>query len=370
MTTYLRSASLTHFADVAARHGLDPLALVREVGLPPRCLDDPDLTVPSAAVARLLELAAQRGREPAFGLLMAESRRLSNLGPLGLLIRDEPTLRSALEAMVRHIHVHNEALVVRVEAVAHVVAVRAELLSDPWPVPPKALTKQPAPALRTALGAVPDTGSPDLPLSLRQATELAVGVMFRVFSLFLGAGWRPRLVCFTHRAPADPAVHRRLFGRAIEFGHEFNGIVCHAEDLDAPNPGADPVMSRYTRRLLEDEAAAQRSMTARVRQVIALLLPRGHCQVERVAQHLGIDRRTVARRLQAEGTSFSALVDSLRAELLQRYLAGQAHPLSQIAALLGFSTPSSFSRWHRQQFGQTASGRRVAGAVRARGPVR
>lgn len=326
MPTYARSAALTNFAVVAAELGLDGPALVREVGLPARCLDEPDLKVPAAAAARLLELAAARGREPAFGLRLAESRRLSNLGPLGLLIRDEPTLRSALEALVRHMHVHNEALVLRAEQVSNLVVIRAEMLTE--------------------------SGRP-----VRQAIELAVGVMFRVLSVFLGAGWEPRLLCFTHAAPQSLAVHRRVFGRKIEFGHEFNGIVCNAADLDAPNPGADPVMARYTRRLLEDNEAAQASMAGRVRQIVALLLARGHCQVERVAQHLGMDRRTVARHLSSEGTTFSALVDQLRAELLERYLEGGSHPLAQIAALLGFSSPSSFSRWHRQQFGRAASER-------------
>jgi hypothetical protein len=69
--------------------------------LPARCLDDPDLRVPVACVVRLLELAASRAREPAFGLRLAPSRRLSSLGTLGLLLRDEPTLRGVLEAIVR-----------------------------------------------------------------------------------------------------------------------------------------------------------------------------------------------------------------------------------------------------------------------------
>jgi AraC-like DNA-binding protein len=326
VTTYTRSAALTNFASVAAELGLDALGLVREVGMPPRCLDEPDLKVPTAAGARLLELAAARGREPAFGLRMAESRRLSNLGPLGLLIRDEPTLRSALEALVRHIHLLNEALVVRTEQVGNLVVIRAEMLNE---------------------GARP----------VRQSIELVIGVMFRVLSVFLGAGWEPRLVCFSHAAPPSLAVHRRVFGRKGEFGHEFNGIVCNAGDLDAPNPGADPVMARYTRRLLEDDATAQASMTGRVRQIVALLLPRGHCRVERVAQYLGMDRRTVARHLSLEGTTFSTLVDQLRSELLERYLDDHSHSLAQIAALLGFSSPSSFSRWHRQQFGRAAATR-------------
>ena len=337
MTALIRSAVLTSFADLAAACGLDARALLVDAGLPQRCLDEPDLKVPARAVAHLLELAAQRGHEPAFGLRLAESRRLSNLGPLGLLVRDEPTLRDALEALMRHIHAHNEAMSIGVEQQSNLVIV----------------SLQPT----TEGGA-----------SLRQSTELGVGVTFRVLQIFMGAGWEPRLVCFTHPKPGSLGVHRRLFGRAVEFGHQFNGIVCNAADLDVPNPGADAVMVRYSKRLLEQTLDASSRMSDRVHQLAVVLLPRGLCRVEVVAQHLGIDRRTVARRLAEEQTSFSALVNDLRRDLFARYLKDGARSLTDVSALLGFSAPSAFSRWHRQQFGTAARQLKSqqAGMARAR----
>ena len=170
---------------------------------------------------------------------------------------------------MHHIHVHNEALTIGVEQHSNLVVVRLEL---------------------TVEGQT----------SLRQSIELAVGVTFRVLQIFMGASWQPRLVCFTHPKPASLTVHRRLFGRAVEFGHQFNGIVCNAADLDVPNPGADAVMVRYAQRLLEQTLDTSSRMSDRVRQLVVLLLPRGLCRVEVVAQHLGIDRRTVARRLAEE----------------------------------------------------------------------
>src|SRR6186997_2875331 len=74
MTALIRSAVLTSFTEVASSCGLNAHALLADTGLPQRCLDEPDLKVPARAVARLLELAAQRGHEPAFGLRLAESR--------------------------------------------------------------------------------------------------------------------------------------------------------------------------------------------------------------------------------------------------------------------------------------------------------
>ncbi|HSV82755.1 MAG TPA: AraC family transcriptional regulator ligand-binding domain-containing protein [Ramlibacter sp.] len=323
MTPLIRCASLTNLGDVAAQCHLDVRALLHEAGLPARCLDEPDLRVPVANVVHLLELAAARAHEPTFGLRMAESRRLSNLGALGLLLREEPTLRDALEATVRYVHVQNEALAFEVEQVGKLVMIRIGLLA--------------------AQGRCQ-----------RQAIELCIGVTFRLLSIFMGADWHPRLVCFSHGAPAKLDVHRRVFGEAVEFGHEFSGIVCNAAELDARNPGADPVMALYAQRLLEREPQHARRWSLRVQQLALTLLPRGHCRVEVVAQHLGVDRRTVCRRLTEEGTSFSQIVEDLRSELLAHYRADDTRPLGEVAALLGFSTPTNFSRWHRARFGYAA----------------
>ena len=323
MTILLRAATLTNFESVASACGLDARGLLAEVGLPARCLADPDLMVPAAAVGAVLELAATRSGELAFGLRMAAARRLSNLGPLGLLLRDQPTLRHALEALAARMHLHNEAMSISVMQDGPFVAIREEMVIEGLP-------------------------------SVRQSVELAMGTTFRVLGIFLGEGWRPRMVTFRHPAPPSTAWHRHVFGDVVVFGQAFNDIVCRAADLEAPNPGADPVMARYSQRLLERDPGAHPSMTERVRRLIVLLLPRGHCRVEAVAQHLGVDRRTVANHLAAEGTTFSTLVDSMREDLLARYLEDGSRALSEVALLLGFSELSAFSRWHRKRFGVAA----------------
>ena len=326
MTNLVRSACLTNFADVAARCSLGALALLGEVGLPARALEDPDLKVPALAVGRLLELAAARAGEEAFGLRMSESRRLSNLGYLGMLARDEPTLRSALEALMDNIRLHTDALALRLEPAGHLVSLHEELV----------------------------TGNGE---SLRQLMELIVASTFGVLRILLGERWRPSLVSFSHRAPRNVLMHRRVFGKAVEFEHAFNGIVFRASDLDAVNPGADPGMARYARALLEPVLDAQAPLSDRVRQLVVLLLPRGQCRVEVVAQELGVDRRTVARGLASEGTTFSQLIDDMRRELLRRHLKDRSQSLTDVSSLLGFSSPSAFARWHRQQFGVTARSR-------------
>ena len=168
----------------------------------------------------MLEVSAERAGVEAFGLMMADSRWLSNLGPVGLLVREQPTVRLAIDALARHSRQLNEALFLTLEESGQVVVLREELI-------------------------VGHAGP------VRQSTELAIGVVFRLLRTLLGPGWRPLRVCFAHDAPADRSEHERVFGRNVEFGHAFNGIVFSRSDLESPNPAADPEMARYARKLLE-----------------------------------------------------------------------------------------------------------------------
>ena len=160
-------------------------------------------------------------------------------------------------------------------------------------------------------------------------------------------------------------MHERVFGRNVEFGHDFNGIVCARADLDLPNPDADPAMAKYARDLLDASLAdSAGEMSRDVRELVVMLLGTAPCTIERVAQHMGVDRRTIHRRLAREQQTFSDVVDTVRRELAERYLKDRNRSLAEVASLLGFSAPSGFSRWYRRQF----SGR--ASEMHARAPKR
>jgi len=335
MSGLARSATLTNYAEVASSAGLNPLPLLREFGLPQRCLRDPELKVPIDAVRRLLETSAERSGVEAFGLLMAETRRLSNLGPLGLLIREQPTLRLAVEALARYANRLNESLFLTIEDAGDVVVLREELI-------------------------VGDSGP------IRQSTELAIGVAFRTLQSLLGHSWKPRRVCFAHEVPANRSVHERVFGRIVEFGHDFNGIVCSRKELEAPNPNADPLMAKYAQGLVDANYASNlKDMSAKVRELVVKLLGTGQCTIDATAQHLGVNRRTIHRHLAENGQTFSDIVDSVRRELAVRYVKDQHRTLADVSLLLGFSAPSGFSRWYRRQFKSAASEKRARSSRRA-----
>jgi AraC-like DNA-binding protein len=325
MAYFIRSGSLTGFPEVARRAGLDPPRLMREFGLPRGCLGEPDLMIPIEPVARLLEAAAERSGTETFGLAMAEARKVSSLGPLGMFAREQPTLRDAVGALAHYARLLNESLSVSLEECGDLAILREELL-------------------------VGDD------VSVRQARELAVGLGFKLMRSFLGPDWRPRRVCFVHDAPRDASPHARFFGRDVQFGADFNGIACSRRDLTVVNPHADPTIAKYAKQLLDVRHSQDRDrLESQVRQLVVMQLGSGQCTVERVAQMLRVDRRTIHRRLLEESATFSEIVDSVRRELAARYVADEQRSLAQISALLGFAAPSGFSRWYRRSFGRPAS---------------
>lgn len=321
----IRSASLNGYVELARSLGLNPQAMMRKAGLSVRCLDDPETPIRIASVQQLLEASADAAGVEDFGLQLARGRRLSNLGPISIVLREEPTARQALDTLVRYLRLLNASLLTHIEDHADVVVIREEVLTE---------------------GAG----------SVRQSIELAVGVMYRILLELLGPAWKPRQICFAHRPPRQHANHSALFGVGPVFNSSFNGIVCASRDLAARLPDHDAGMAPYARHFLDQALSRARGNTTdTARQLIAALLPGGRCTADQVAQHLGVDRRTLHRHLQLEGETFSALMASIRSEFALRQIRDSDRPLGELAELLGFSGASAFAFWFRQRFGCTVS---------------
>jgi AraC-like DNA-binding protein len=319
----LRYASLSGYADVARSLGLDPVTLLRNAGLDVADLATPDKWVSAARVARLLELSTRTAGVENFGLQLAQHRRLATLGPLSLVLQAEADLRSALALLVRYEHTYNEALRIRVAEANGLATVRLWFEFG-----------EPAPS--------------------RQGEELAVAALHAIIRELLGPGWQPLSVCFSHDAPRDPALHARVFGGRLRFGHAFSGLVFYARDLDTPITTA--TLGASADSALEALAKPKGANTSdRVRDLVEVLLPTGRCTADEVARALGVDRRTLHRHLGLGDETFTSIVDSMRAGLAERYLSNDRYRLTEISTLLGFSAPSAFTRWFRQHFGASPS---------------
>ena len=315
---------MSGYLELTQSLGLDPAGLMGTVDLDPVDLAAPERWVPAVRVARLLELSARASGHEDFGLRLGEYRRLSTLGPLSLVLRDEPSLRNAMDLLMRYEHSYNEALRIRMSEANGLATVRMWFEFG-----------EPAPS--------------------RQAEELAVAALHGIIREFLGPSWQPLSVCFSHTAPAQLDTHTRLLGLRIQFGHSFTGLIMYARDLDAPNVHSDPTARARMDETLRSLAPPKGTTSDRVRDLVEVLLPTGRCSAEEVARAMGVDRRTLHRHLAQARETFTSIVDATRAGLAERYLANDRYRLTEISELLGFAAPSAFSRWFRHRFGDSPS---------------
>lgn len=320
MTHFIRSSALTNYVRVARELGLDPYQQLSKAGIRHPALLDPDVLIAAESMRSLLDSSARDSKVEDFGLRMAETRQLTDLGPLGFAIQGEPTLRKALESIARYLRLQSESALMDIDEVDDLVVIRISLLSD---------------------GLEPQ----------RQSIELVVAGLYRLLRRFLGDNWKARSICFSHSPPVKATVHKHVFGMQVLFNQEFDGIVCRAFDLEMPMAAYDPLMASEVRRHLDALLAESKlSFPEIVRRLVHSLLPSGSCSVETVALHLRVDRRTVHRRLQREGESFSAIHQSVREELAVRLAKSPGRSLNEFAELLGFGSASAFARWFQSRF--------------------
>ncbi|MCA3256319.1 MAG: AraC family transcriptional regulator [Alphaproteobacteria bacterium] len=318
-TSTVRAAALTGFDALCRSHELDPAALLREAGLPPDPRLDPDRRLPVAAVNRVLERAADAAGVEDFGLRLAELRGFSNLGPVTLLARDEPDMRSALRVFMAYLPLHNEALDVSLAVEGDVAILRCRIMAA-------------GPAV--------------------QATDLAVAMLHRILRQLIGGDWSPEAVLLERAAPARPAQFQRIFGRRVAFGQDISGIAFAPGELARPNLLADAGLRRYIAPLRDAlGSGADEALAPRVRRLLHAMIAHRRATAPLVARQLGLSRRTLDRRLAEEGRSFQTLLDEVRGEIAQGQLAGSRRRAAEIAAMTGFGSSAAFSAWFSARFG-------------------
>ncbi len=325
MSIQVRSVSLAKYSAIASGLGMDPVSMLRHVGLDPSCLLTPDLRVPEISLANILEASSKSSEGHSLGLLMGETWRLSDFGVLSMLLQHQPTLRQALQAFQKYRHLLSDSVVVDIAEHPQLTVLQCALVTG-----------------RTHPG--------------RQPMELAVAALLSLCRHSLGRDWMPRRVHFTHAAPASTLIHQRVFGPFLEFGADFDGLVLGKDELDRQNVLIDPGMARYARDFIElQPRSGAPKVSHGVLRALHLLMPRGQHSIEQISQHLGVSPRTLQRQLEQEGANFQSLVNDVRREQALRLIEGQAHSITEVAQLIGFAETSAFSRWFSRQFGVSPS---------------
>ncbi len=310
----------------AARRGLDVAAFLHQHGMTADMLTDGEQRLPhSVYAAAWREIPRQLGAEH-LGLELAqltlEQPPHTGLAILSYAASTSPTLGVAYETILRYLSIVHDGNGIRLESHGH----QARFFVGP-PVPI------------------------DIP---PQAVVYLLASIFGVGRKIAAREWCPRVVRFTHAAPADTAPLRRFFHAPLEFECSVSEVVFDREVLDLPVAGTDGGLYSLIQEQADDllaRAPTQR-MSDRVRQYLFASPTHKLPELGEVARQLATSVRSLQRMLQAEGVSYREVLDDVRRELALRHMNAHRLNVPEIAFLLGFSDTTSFHRAFRRWTGK------------------
>ena len=308
----VRARYLSAYADAYGRLGGDVKKLLREARLVPELLSSPESYLPLRPVLQFVELAA-REVGPTLGSVAAP-RRPSELGNLGHYVLGAPTLRDALERFVR---------ASRAEATGTELLVRIQSGAI-W-------------LCRTTI-----TVSSDLLLA--QIERYVVEAMLTLVRHWLGETWRPDELWLQSEPWPDEGRYGeipRLRFRAPVLAFPISLQEVSATPTEPPEPGDGFDLTPLD----------GLGFVATLTRVVETQLPLGQISLPEVAELIGTSARTLQRRLDGHGTTFSEVLDEVRQRVALERLRYTDATITEIAHDLGYSDSAHFARAFRRWAG-------------------
>ena len=160
-------------------------------------------------------------------------------------------------------------------------------------------------------------------------------------------------VRFRHPRPTDITRHTALFGIEPTFDAPDNALCFDAAHLDLPLPQANEWVARSYEAACRELVGRHRARAGIAGAVRDALIRRSGALLSfpEVATELGMSVRTLARKLDAEQSSFRALADEVRQAQAEELLS-TGLTTEQVAQRLGYAETSSFIRAFRRWTGR------------------
>jgi AraC-like DNA-binding protein len=329
-STYIRSTSLIGFRELVEDAGADPRALLHSANIDPAALDDVDCMISYGALTAMAEAVAAQLKRPSLGLewSLRLPDHFPNLGPLVLLASTVETLEDFIKVGIKYWHYHTNGFTM-------------QLLDDP----------------STGLNVFRYHANATT-FSTRQVSEhVLANVCMLARHVTNHPEGNPSVVRFQHGRPRDTSLHEQIFRCPIEFDADHTEYLFEPKWLQYKTNGRlhllKPLVGLYIKHRVGRTAAYNGSVSATVSLALLSVMGSGGCNIEFVAQALGLNAKTLQRRLTTEGTNFSEIVEQVRKNMACRLLKESSTSVERIAGLLEYSSTPPFTLAFKRWTGQT-----------------
>lgn len=305
----------------AIEQGASRNGLIEKTGLSDLDFGDPDARIPVKKLVSLWHASIALTGNPALALQLGNSTNPVNAGILYLVCMSAPDLQEMFERLTRYMHLFSESdshsLIEESDYAKYIYRIEV----------PEAFTVY--------------------------AIERTMATALRWFRTFTGLDIEPLSIDFQFRQPAYRDEYDKVFSCPLYFEQTSNAITFSKEILKTPtityNAYLDELVKKQANNLLLELSPAE-NIEKQTQNLILRELPAGRVNVDVIADKLHMSRRTLARKLKEENTTFQDLLENIRKNLATSYLQQEKFCINDIAFLLGFSESSAFSRAFKRWF--------------------
>jgi AraC-like DNA-binding protein len=311
--------------DALCECGLDRSALLNHAGLTAQDAEvrdsdhdaeEDELLATVTQYNQIHAYAAAALQEPAMGLAILDQIAVEQMGLIGLLTGQGPTLRKSLVNLSTYQPIFSSVFI--------------------W-----------SPGIRyfehELIYEVKDCS----PEASRHDIEFSLGIVARFLSGHYPSDAGVLSVEFAFSAPRDLTRYVREFGPNVTFDAPWNCLSIADDSLDRPLPYVDPrlsaILEAQAKRVLDD-LNDKPDLVRQVETIIALGLGLENLSIESVASRLHVHPRTLHRRLIQHGSSFRQLKDNIVIRSAQDALLQTDLSITDIALNVGYSENSAFTR--------------------------
>lgn len=277
---------------------------------------------------QVLHNARRIGNAPDFGLRLGQQLTPSTHGPIGYVALSSPDLMTALSSL-------RDFLPIRIPFA------QLELVEDRQWLTCKLHFKLPAGTNES-----------------RMLLECFVLVLQALIESFLGRRLTEGLVKLSYDKPDYHRCYADYVHSLTLFGQAENSLQIPIALSYEPNPSGEAdsysVARSLCARLLDEVPVTSLSMADRVKRYL-LAQPVGSVSEEDVARSLFVSKRTLARRLEKEGSGYRKIRDEILAQMAAHHLRDSSLSVESIAALLGYHDSANFRRAFRRWHGLSPS---------------
>lgn len=173
----------------------------------------------------------------------------------------------------------------------------------------------------------------------------AMETILQLIRSYLGEGWNPRKIGAPYESAYRTDIRKWMPHSAVEFTGNSWFI-----EIDKTLLGSGKFECRQhadaNSMELDDqlEPVSSASMTEAMIRIIQSYLPHEFLSIEQLAELLGITTRTLQRRLEAEGTSYSSVASLARLSWAKNRLKNTDDRVIDISLSAGYASHACFSR--------------------------